>query len=151
MRWPGSTPTPLPPASRAAHELAVAGIAMRRLRTKAARAALVRAEQAARRADIPALTAEVDSASLVMETTGGAADRGWRGAPAAARGGRSAAGVGALVVDACRNVVRDDRQMVSLATRPVLFALARTLGRSLAGRCVEEHAHRARLRRQARR
>ena len=33
-------PAPLPPASRAAHELVVAGIAMRRLRTKAARAAL---------------------------------------------------------------------------------------------------------------
>jgi hypothetical protein len=36
-------PTLFPPASRAAHELVVAGIAMRRLRTKAARAALARA------------------------------------------------------------------------------------------------------------
>ena len=61
-------PTPLPPASRAAHELVVAGIAMRRLQTKAARAALARAEHAAREADIPALTAEVESASLVMNT-----------------------------------------------------------------------------------
>ena len=43
-------PAPLPPASRAAHELVVAGIAMRRLRTKAARAALARAERAARHA-----------------------------------------------------------------------------------------------------
>src|ERR671914_719707 len=33
-------PAPFPPASRVAHELVVAGIAMRRLRTKAARAAL---------------------------------------------------------------------------------------------------------------
>ena len=41
-------PAPLPPASRTAHELVVAGIAMRRLRTKAARAALARAERAAR-------------------------------------------------------------------------------------------------------
>src|ERR1700737_4897062 len=49
-------PTPFPPASRAAHELAVAGIAMRRLRTKAARAALARAEPAAHHARIPALT-----------------------------------------------------------------------------------------------
>ncbi len=55
-------PTPFPPASRTAHELVVAGIAMRRLRTKAARAALVRAERAARQARIPALTAEVDNA-----------------------------------------------------------------------------------------
>jgi len=36
-------PTPLPPALRAAHELVVAGIAMRRVRTKEARAALDRA------------------------------------------------------------------------------------------------------------
>src|ERR671910_956079 len=46
-------PAPFPPASRAAHELVVAGIAMRRLRTKVARAALARAERAARDADIP--------------------------------------------------------------------------------------------------
>src|SRR3982074_1664113 len=40
-------PAPFPPASRTAHELVVAGIAMRRLRTKKARAALARAERAA--------------------------------------------------------------------------------------------------------
>src|SRR5919198_3219984 len=58
-------PTPLPPPLRAAHELVVAGIAMRRLRTKPARAALARAHRAAREADIPALTAEVESAAAV--------------------------------------------------------------------------------------
>jgi hypothetical protein len=56
-------PRAVPSASRTAHELVVAGIAMRRLRTKAARAALARAERAARDARIPALTAEVESAS----------------------------------------------------------------------------------------
>src|ERR1700752_3929306 len=61
-------PAPFPPAWRAAHELVVAGVAMRRLRTKAARAALTRAEHAAREADIPMLTAEVESASLVLNT-----------------------------------------------------------------------------------
>src|SRR5215475_2504963 len=40
-------------AARAAYELVVAGIAMRRLRTKLARAALGRAERAARHAGIP--------------------------------------------------------------------------------------------------
>src|ERR1700724_4506921 len=59
-------PAPFPPASRAAHELVVAGIAMRRLRTKTARAALARAERAARQAGIPALTAEVESALLAL-------------------------------------------------------------------------------------
>src|SRR5207244_3015115 len=57
-------PAPLPPASRAAHELVVAGIAVRRLRTMVARAALARAEGAAREAGIAALAAEVESASL---------------------------------------------------------------------------------------
>src|ERR1700692_772085 len=61
-------PAPFPPASRTAHELVVAGIAIRRLRTKAARAALARAERAARTADIPALTAEVDRACLILNT-----------------------------------------------------------------------------------
>jgi hypothetical protein len=47
-------PAPFPPALRTAHELVVAGIAMRRLRTKAARAALAgpsapRAKPASRR------------------------------------------------------------------------------------------------------
>src|SRR5215831_20341271 len=61
-------PAPFPPASRTAHELVVAGIALRRLRAKAARAALARADGAARQAGIPALTAEVESASLVLST-----------------------------------------------------------------------------------
>ena len=121
-------PTPLPPASRAAHDLVVAGIAIRRLQTKAARAALTRATHAARQAGIPALTAEVESASQVMNT------------PAArliARGEErlllledieALLASKALVVDACRHVVRQGGVVVSLATRPVLFALARALG-----------------------
>jgi hypothetical protein len=126
-------PAPFPPASRTAHELLVAGIAMRRLQTKAARAALNRAEQAAREADIPALTAEVASASLVMK------------APAArliVRGKErlllleeveALLASEALVVDACRHVVRHAGMAVSLATRPVLFALARALGEAWPG------------------
>ena len=38
-----------------------------------------------------------------------------------------------LVVDACRYVVRDGRTVVSLAKRPVLFALARALGEAWPG------------------
>src|SRR4029077_10699611 len=54
-------PSLLPPALRTAHELAAAGIAIRRVGTAEARAALGRAETAARQARIPALTAEVES------------------------------------------------------------------------------------------
>src|SRR5262252_2295041 len=64
----GFDPSPFPPALKTAHELVVAGIAMRRLRTKAARAALAQAERAARQAGIPALTAEVESAALALNT-----------------------------------------------------------------------------------
>ena len=106
---------------------------MRRLRTRTARAALARAERDARDADIPALSAEVESASLVLNT------------PAArliARGEErlllledveALLASKALVVDACRHVVRDARTVVSLATRPVLFALARALGEAWPG------------------
>src|SRR5713101_4223163 len=59
-------PAPFPPAWRTAHELVVAGIGIRRLRIRAVRAALTRAERAAREADIPALMAEVESASLLL-------------------------------------------------------------------------------------
>jgi hypothetical protein len=59
---------PLPPALRAAHELAIAGIAMRRLRIKKARAALVAAAHAARLAGIPALIAEVESTACLLNT-----------------------------------------------------------------------------------
>ena len=129
----GLDPTPLPPASRAAHELVVAGVAIRRLQTKAARAALTRAAQAAREAEIPALTAEVETASRVLKTVA---------ARLIARGEERPLVLGevealltseTLVVDACRHVVRNRRVVISLATRPVLFALARALGEAWPG------------------
>lgn len=152
-------PAPLPAASRAAHELIAAGIAMRRIRTHAARDALARARAAARDAGIAALTAEVDTAARVLD------------APAArliARGTSRLVQLdevetlfasNALVVDACRHTVRDARTTVSLARRPVLFVLARALGEAwpadvsrnalVAAAFRAKHAdesHRARLR-----
>ncbi|PYQ13654.1 MAG: helix-turn-helix domain-containing protein [Acidobacteria bacterium] len=152
-------PAPFPPASRTAHELVVAGIAMRRLRTKAARAALARAEHAARHARIPALAAEVESALLVLTTP--AARLIARGEERLLRleevEGLLASN--AFVVDACRHVVRDQGRVVSLATRPVLFALARALGEAWPGDVprdtlmarafgskIADESHRARLR-----
>ncbi|RWC26263.1 MAG: helix-turn-helix domain-containing protein, partial [Mesorhizobium sp.] len=40
---------------------------------------------------------------------------------------------GAFVIDACRNVVREADKVVSLASRPVLFVLARTLAEAWPG------------------
>jgi hypothetical protein len=126
-------PAPLPPASTAAHELVVAGIAMRRIRAKAAGAALARAGRAARQAGIPALIAEVESASLVLNTP--AARLIARGEEQLLRLEEVEALLepGKLIVDACRHVVRGDGAVVSLARRPVLFALARALGEAWPG------------------
>jgi DNA-binding transcriptional ArsR family regulator len=152
-------PAPFPPALRAAHALAVAGIAMRRLRTKAARTALARAEQAARQARIPALTAEVENASHLLNTP--AARLVARGEERLLRLQEVEALLAskALVVDACRHAVRDACTVVSLARRPVLFALARALGEAWPGDVprslllarafrakVADDSHRARLR-----
>jgi hypothetical protein len=150
---------PLSAASKTVHELVLAGIAVRRLRTREARAALGRAKSAARRAGIPALTAEVEIASRVLAT------------PAArliAPGIQRQLLLGeveallasnALVVDACRHAVRQKGSMVSLAKRPVLFALLRGLAEAwpadvprdaLVARAfrlkLADESHRARLR-----
>jgi hypothetical protein len=121
-------PAPFPPASRAAHELVVAGIAIRRLRTKTARAALARAGRAAHHAGIPALTAEVESASLVLNAPAARLIARGEQRPLLLEEVEALLASTALVVDACRHAVRDAHTVVPLATRPVLFALARALG-----------------------
>lgn len=155
----GLDPTPFPPAFGTVHELVAAGIAMRRLRTGQARAALARAGHAARHAGIPALTVEVESASLALNTPAARLIAGGEKRPLLLEEVEALLRSRALVVDACRYVVRDEHLVVSLATRPVLFALARTLGeawpgdvsrdalvaRAFGGRHADE-SHRARLR-----
>jgi hypothetical protein len=118
---------PFPPASRAAHELVVAGIAIRRLRTKTARAALARAGRAARDAHIPALMAEVESASRVLNTPAARLMARGQERPLLLDEVEALLASKAFIVDACRHLVRDEDKVVSLATRPVLFALARAL------------------------
>jgi hypothetical protein len=152
-------PAPFPPALSAAHELVVAGIAMRRLRAKAAREALARAERAARRAGIPALTAEVESALNVLNTPAARLIAGGEQRLLLLEEVESLLASKAFVVDACRNVVRHAGTVMPLATRPVLFALARALGEAwpadvprdaLVARAfrlkLADESHRARLR-----
>ena len=124
----GVDPTPLPPASKTVHALLLAGIAMRRLQAKAARAALARAEKAARDAGIPALTAEIDSASQVLNTPAARLIRHGEERPLLLEEVETLLASKAFVVDACRHAVRQERTLISLAKRPVLFALARALG-----------------------
>jgi hypothetical protein len=149
----------LPAALRASHDLVVAGIAMRRLKTKTARTALARAGQAARDADIPALTVEVESASHVLNAPAARLIAQGEERPLLLQEVEALLESKALVVDACRHVVRQRGTVVSLARRPVLFALVRALGeawpadvsrstlitQAFRARHVDE-SHRARLR-----
>lgn len=152
-------PAPFPPASRAAHELVVAGIAMRRIRTRPARAALARARRAAQQAGIPALIAEVESATRQLAAPAARRIDGGRERPLRLEQVEILLASEALVIDACRHVVRQRQTVVSLLGRPVLFALARVLAeawpedaardlliaRAFGGRHVDD-SHRARLR-----
>jgi hypothetical protein len=123
----GFDQSPLPPALEAARWLATGGIALRRLQAEPARAAFARAAEAAGRARIPALTAEVETAARILEAP--AARLIAQGEKRPLMLGEVAAllASGSFVVDACRNVVREAGTIVSLATRPVLFALVRAL------------------------
>src|SRR5262249_46922388 len=136
-----------------------AGTAIGRLSTKTSRAGLARAESAALHAAIPALTAEVESAILVLNTPAARLISRGEGRLLRLEEVEALLESKALVVDACRHVVRDARTVVPLARRPVLFALARALGeawpadvpratlvaRAFRGKHADE-SHRARLR-----
>src|SRR4051812_42697954 len=152
-------PTLLPPASRTAHELVVAGIAVRRLNMKAARAALARAERAVRDARIPALAAEGESAVRGVDTPAARLIAQGEERPLLLEEVEALLASNAFVVDATRHAVRHDGTIVSLARRPVLFALARALAEAWPGDAARDtliarafgstftdESHRARLR-----
>lgn len=152
-------PASLPASLQTVHELLSAGIAVRRIHGTEARKALIRAKRVAHEARIPALMAEVETAWLALDT------------PAARlieRGDEQLMLLDdvetlfesdALVIDACHGTVRESRTVIPLASRPVLFALARAMGeawpddvardvllaRAFGARFIDA-SHRARLR-----
>ena len=124
-------PTPFLPPSRTAYELVVAGIAIRRAQGRHGARAHSNGRKTPRvRRAFPALAAEVESASRVLTTPAARLIAGRRGALPSPRGGRRAAGVGGAGGGRLPLSVRDDTVLVSLTTRPVLFALARALAES---------------------
>ena len=152
-------PKPFSPAARAAHALVVAGIAMRRLHAKAARAALTRAAHAAAQANIPALTAEVEAAARALAAPAARRIAQGKEKTLALAEVENLLASPALVIDACRHAVRDKNRTIPLATRPVLFALARALAEAWPGDASRttllarafnarhaDESHRARLR-----
>ena len=149
----------LTPALRAAHELVVAGIAIRRIRTKDARAALMRAERAARDAGIPALWAEVDVALRILNTMAARRIAKGKDEPMLLEEVEALLASKTFVVDACRLAVRQAGVVIPLAKRPVLLTLARALAEAwprdvsrdaLIARAfrmkLADESHRARLR-----
>ncbi|HEX5353953.1 MAG TPA: helix-turn-helix domain-containing protein [Rhodanobacteraceae bacterium] len=116
-----------PPALRSIHELIVAGIAMRRIHAGTARAALEHARQAAKAAAIPALAAEVENASRMLDIPAAQLIRRGDAQQVVLEQVETLFASQTLVVDACRCAVRDRYAVVPLTSRPVLFALARTL------------------------
>jgi hypothetical protein len=152
-------PASLPPAWRAAHELAAAGVAIRRLRTAAAREALARAKAAAAQAGVPGLVAEVEGAAQLLEAPAARLIAGGAERPLRLGEVEALMASDALIVDACRNAVRQGGVLVPLATRPVLFAIARALAEAWPGDVTRDalvarafrakradESHRARLR-----
>jgi hypothetical protein len=149
----------LPPSVQAGCELVLAGIAMRRLRAREARRTLDRAGAAARGASIPALVAEVEATTLLLDRPAARLISGGRERTLLLDEVETLLGSKALIVDGCRLVVRHATKIVSLESRPVLFALARALAEAWPGDVSREklllsafrakHAdesHRARLR-----
>jgi len=117
----------LPPSLAAVAELTAAELALRALHIGPARAALARAHEAADRARVPALLAEVAEAQAALDRP--AARRLFAGGEQALRLDEVAALLAsdALVVDACRRGLQVGDSWRPLARRPVLFSLARAL------------------------
>jgi tetratricopeptide (TPR) repeat protein len=153
----------LPPALATVTALIAAELAMRSLQMDAAHAALERAHDAATRAGVPALLAEVDEAQSVLGRP--AARRVSAGREQTLRLDEVAAllASNALVIDACRRGVGTGTGSGSawkpLVRRPLLFALARALAEAWPGDVDREtliarvfntrrpdDSHRARLR-----
>ena len=151
--------TALPPALRAAHELGVAGIAIRRVRARQARAAIVRASDAASEARIPALIAEVESARALLDAPAARLISMGHQQPLRLDDVEALLASKTLIVDACRYTVRQGTTAIPLSRRPVLFTLVRALAeawpadasrealvaRAFRGRHVDA-SHRVRLR-----
>ena len=123
----------LPPALTAARALVAAGIAIRRLRTQSARTSLAQAAHAARLARIPALVAEVESVARLLSAPAARLISHGESRELLLDEVEALLLSDTLVVDACRLVVRDARSTVTLARRPVLFTLARSLAQAWPG------------------
>lgn len=147
------------PASRAGAWLVAAGIAIRRIESGPAGAALEKAAFAAKIAGISSLIAEVRRAEEAFQAPAARLLEAGSERPLVLGEVETLIASNSLIVDATRNVVRKKTCIVPLASRPVIFALARTLAEVWPGDVAREtlltrvfrarqadESHRARLR-----
>ena len=134
----------LTPSLTAVAELTAAELALRTLRIGTARAALARAQEAAERAGVPALLAEVAEARAALDRPAARSIVAGREQSLRLDEVATLLASGALVVDACRRGLRAGDTWRPLARRPVLFALARALAEAWPGD-VDRHALIARV------
>lgn len=155
----GLVPSLMPPPLQVGYWLAKASLAMRNLHAAEAAEHLGEARRAAAESRIAALTAEVDGAEAVLTAPAAILRRGDDASPVDLGSIERLFATEALVVDATRHLVRQGTASVTLASRPVLFALVEALAehfpqgvaretllkRAFGARHADE-SHRARLR-----
>ena len=149
----------LPAATRALLYLIQGCIALRRIQAEAAQAALTQAAACAQQAGIAALMAEVEQARSALTTPAARLIVGGQERALRLHEVEALLGSSALIVDACRHWLRCGMDTVTLASRPVLFALVSQLALAWPGDVTREaliarvfrtgfqdETHRARLR-----
>jgi hypothetical protein len=116
-----------PAMLRATAALVGFDIALRRGHTRAAREALDRAQRAALRARIPALSAEIERAAHVLRAPAARLIMEGQSRLVALEQVEAVLASTQLVIDACRRSASLRQDVVTLRRRPVLFALLRAL------------------------
>lgn len=126
-------PSACPPLPAALAGLAEAELALRALRIRDARLALIQALEAARRTGVAALIAETEQLHAMLDRP--ATRRIDAGVEQPLRLGEveDLLASPTLVIDACRRAIRGEGLEVGLARRPVLFVLARALAEAWPG------------------
>ena len=149
----------LPARLAAVAALVAFEIAIRRGRAETARTALVAARDAAARSGIGALEAEVEHAGRTLVLPAARLVAPGESRPVTLAEVAEVLASADLIVDGCRRAARRGERVMSLARRPVLFALLRTLAEAWPGDVAREvlierafgarrmnASHRARLR-----
>ncbi len=140
-------------------ELLRADVAVLELRSRDAAEAVERAARAAENSAIPPLRSEVERARTELHAVAARLAAGDAETPLRLSEVEELLRSGAFVIDACRRSVVVGKDSVSLVTRPVLFALALSLGAAAPGEATRNEliaaafgasrpndSHRARLR-----